>query len=359
MSAPKFANSHNMVAFLAKPTESDRFEQILDFLNANPIKYALMSNLYNLYRWELNSSEGDLEDSTDHHPSVVVCCRCTLGFDRHLIGGKGLPGYFIERGPVVHLGGHYRGWDGPGRFRCSRSVFSDRLPPTLPQVYREDMDHAQNVFTTSTVEEEVVIETTQKHQRLLKFQRDLLVVVGGWMGGVEDEVESPDGVLLENSPEPRCSIMWSSLRMVGFGFPHSVVKNFFHISFWQVSEAFPEWRVHSPVNSIRDYFIHSFAHLIGNVLILQPVQSCTHVCLIFPQRLGGRGMVVRIVVVIVVAVAAMVVGKFRCTMGESGTETRSITGEVMGGITKRRQRPCRAGRLLGEPGSSNVQLRFS
>ncbi|GJZ20997.1 putative ribonuclease H-like domain-containing protein [Tanacetum coccineum] len=32
----------NMVAFLAKPTKSDRFEQILDFLNANPIKYALM-----------------------------------------------------------------------------------------------------------------------------------------------------------------------------------------------------------------------------------------------------------------------------------------------------------------------------
>ncbi|GJZ23181.1 hypothetical protein Tco_0560640 [Tanacetum coccineum] len=33
-----------MVAFLAKPTESNRFEQILDFLNANPIKYALMVN---------------------------------------------------------------------------------------------------------------------------------------------------------------------------------------------------------------------------------------------------------------------------------------------------------------------------
>ncbi|GJS12338.1 hypothetical protein Tco_0369134 [Tanacetum coccineum] len=44
MSAPKFADSHNMVAFLAKPTESDRFEQILDFLNANPIKYALTVN---------------------------------------------------------------------------------------------------------------------------------------------------------------------------------------------------------------------------------------------------------------------------------------------------------------------------
>ncbi|GKB52735.1 hypothetical protein Tco_0903488 [Tanacetum coccineum] len=44
MSAPKFADSHNMVVFLAKPTESDWFEKILDFLNANPIKYALMVN---------------------------------------------------------------------------------------------------------------------------------------------------------------------------------------------------------------------------------------------------------------------------------------------------------------------------
>ncbi|GJY14278.1 hypothetical protein Tco_0383587 [Tanacetum coccineum] len=44
MSAPKFADSYNMVAFLAKPTESDGFEQILDFLNANPIKYALTVN---------------------------------------------------------------------------------------------------------------------------------------------------------------------------------------------------------------------------------------------------------------------------------------------------------------------------
>ncbi|GJZ24842.1 hypothetical protein Tco_0562301 [Tanacetum coccineum] len=41
MSALKFADSHNMVAFLAKPTESEGFKQIVDFLNANPIKYAL------------------------------------------------------------------------------------------------------------------------------------------------------------------------------------------------------------------------------------------------------------------------------------------------------------------------------
>ncbi|GJR21219.1 hypothetical protein Tco_0969746 [Tanacetum coccineum] len=41
MSDLKFANTHNLVAFLEKPTESEGFEEIVDFLNVNPIKYAL------------------------------------------------------------------------------------------------------------------------------------------------------------------------------------------------------------------------------------------------------------------------------------------------------------------------------
>ncbi|GJY29166.1 hypothetical protein Tco_0404933, partial [Tanacetum coccineum] len=41
----KFADTHNLVAFLAKPTESEGFEKIVDFLNANPIRYALTINL--------------------------------------------------------------------------------------------------------------------------------------------------------------------------------------------------------------------------------------------------------------------------------------------------------------------------
>ncbi|GJS04601.1 hypothetical protein Tco_0321109 [Tanacetum coccineum] len=44
MDAHKFADSHNTVAFLEKPTECEGFEQIVDFLNANPIKYALTVN---------------------------------------------------------------------------------------------------------------------------------------------------------------------------------------------------------------------------------------------------------------------------------------------------------------------------
>nr|GEY96056.1 hypothetical protein [Tanacetum cinerariifolium] len=40
----QFVDTHNMVAFLSKPTESDGFEQIVDFLNARPIRYALTVN---------------------------------------------------------------------------------------------------------------------------------------------------------------------------------------------------------------------------------------------------------------------------------------------------------------------------
>ncbi|GJX30100.1 hypothetical protein Tco_0238179 [Tanacetum coccineum] len=44
MTTLKFADTHNMVTFLSKPTESEGFEQIVDFLNAHPIKYALTIN---------------------------------------------------------------------------------------------------------------------------------------------------------------------------------------------------------------------------------------------------------------------------------------------------------------------------
>ncbi|GJR62967.1 hypothetical protein Tco_1505129 [Tanacetum coccineum] len=44
MTTLQFADTHNMVAFLSKPVKSEGFEQIVDFLNANPIKYALTVN---------------------------------------------------------------------------------------------------------------------------------------------------------------------------------------------------------------------------------------------------------------------------------------------------------------------------
>nr|GEV19365.1 reverse transcriptase domain-containing protein [Tanacetum cinerariifolium] len=44
MSTPKFAKTHNLVAFLDKLTECEGFEQIIDFLNASYVKYALTVN---------------------------------------------------------------------------------------------------------------------------------------------------------------------------------------------------------------------------------------------------------------------------------------------------------------------------
>ncbi|GJV58859.1 hypothetical protein Tco_1464959 [Tanacetum coccineum] len=44
MTTLQFADTHNLVAFLAKPAESEGFEQVVGFLNASSIRYALTIN---------------------------------------------------------------------------------------------------------------------------------------------------------------------------------------------------------------------------------------------------------------------------------------------------------------------------
>ncbi|GJV80396.1 hypothetical protein Tco_1516266 [Tanacetum coccineum] len=44
MSSPKFAEMHNVVAFLEKPVESDGFAEIIDILKASSVHYALTVN---------------------------------------------------------------------------------------------------------------------------------------------------------------------------------------------------------------------------------------------------------------------------------------------------------------------------
>ncbi|GJW57309.1 hypothetical protein Tco_0104040 [Tanacetum coccineum] len=44
MSNPKFAETHNLVAFLEKPEGNDGFEEIIDFLNASSVQFALTVN---------------------------------------------------------------------------------------------------------------------------------------------------------------------------------------------------------------------------------------------------------------------------------------------------------------------------
>nr|GEZ30158.1 hypothetical protein [Tanacetum cinerariifolium] len=40
MTTPTFAKTHNLIAYLAKPTESEGFKQIIDFLNESLVRYA-------------------------------------------------------------------------------------------------------------------------------------------------------------------------------------------------------------------------------------------------------------------------------------------------------------------------------
>ncbi|GKC71687.1 hypothetical protein Tco_1117570, partial [Tanacetum coccineum] len=44
MTTLPFVDTYNLVAFLDKPAESEGFEQIVDFLNASSIRYALTVN---------------------------------------------------------------------------------------------------------------------------------------------------------------------------------------------------------------------------------------------------------------------------------------------------------------------------
>nr|GEV04692.1 hypothetical protein [Tanacetum cinerariifolium] len=44
MSTPPFAKTYNLIAYLEKPTESEGFAQIIDFLNGSSVKYALTAS---------------------------------------------------------------------------------------------------------------------------------------------------------------------------------------------------------------------------------------------------------------------------------------------------------------------------
>nr|GEX04287.1 hypothetical protein [Tanacetum cinerariifolium] len=70
MSTLTFAKTHNLIAFLEKPSENDGFEKIVNFLNANQIKYALtvvITEASIRHDLKLNDAEG-----TSCLPNAVI-----------------------------------------------------------------------------------------------------------------------------------------------------------------------------------------------------------------------------------------------------------------------------------------------
>ncbi|GJX81694.1 hypothetical protein Tco_0331175 [Tanacetum coccineum] len=88
MAALKFAETHNLVAFLSKPEESDGFEQIVDFLNANPINYALTINptIYTScikQLWATAKTKIVNEERTDCLPTATIFEELTrMGYEK-------------------------------------------------------------------------------------------------------------------------------------------------------------------------------------------------------------------------------------------------------------------------------------
>nr|GEU39932.1 hypothetical protein [Tanacetum cinerariifolium] len=74
MSTSKFTETQNLVAFLKKPTEYEGFEQIVDFLNANPIKYDVTVNptIYTSYTQQFWDSTKVKTVNKDVHIRALV-----------------------------------------------------------------------------------------------------------------------------------------------------------------------------------------------------------------------------------------------------------------------------------------------
>ncbi|GJZ42830.1 hypothetical protein Tco_0590085 [Tanacetum coccineum] len=97
MASLKFAKTHNLVAFLSKREESDGFDQIVDFLNANPINYALTVNptvytscieqFWTTTKAKMVNGERQLQALVDGKKIVIT--KSTIRRDLHLEDAEG------------------------------------------------------------------------------------------------------------------------------------------------------------------------------------------------------------------------------------------------------------------------------
>ncbi|GKA65098.1 hypothetical protein Tco_0764805 [Tanacetum coccineum] len=107
MTTLQFADTHNLVAFLSKLAKSEGFEEIVDFLNANPIRYELTINLtiYTLcieQFWAVKAKtvneEGSAMPTDSYHTPII-----TQPHHLNLKGNKNLGGQRERTVRVIYL----------------------------------------------------------------------------------------------------------------------------------------------------------------------------------------------------------------------------------------------------------------
>ncbi|GJY51758.1 hypothetical protein Tco_0442605 [Tanacetum coccineum] len=101
MPSPKFVETHNVVAFLEKPEESDRFAEIIDFLKASSVSYALTVNPWKYFIHTitqcLSAKSTAWNEFSSSMASLIICLATNQKFNlskyifdamvKHLDGG--------------------------------------------------------------------------------------------------------------------------------------------------------------------------------------------------------------------------------------------------------------------------------
>ncbi|GKB13222.1 hypothetical protein Tco_0847145 [Tanacetum coccineum] len=145
MSSPKFAKTHNVVTFLEKPVESNGFAEIIDFLKANSVHYALTVNsiiytscieqFWATVKVQTVNGVRQLQALVDK--KRVIITESSIRSDLHLDDAEGtdcLPGtnaYHVESGMLRDLRVLQRAWMSIQSLRpcmhISAALFDDDL----------------------------------------------------------------------------------------------------------------------------------------------------------------------------------------------------------------------------------------
>ncbi|GJY11376.1 hypothetical protein Tco_0379561 [Tanacetum coccineum] len=139
-----------------------------------------------------------------------------------------------------------------------------------------------------------------------------------------------NNIALMTSAEPH------TMSLVGVVFKHPLLKYFLHINGGQIPKVSSKWSLHCPVYCISDYLVNCFAHLIGNIEILQviayvvPTSLCGTYC-------DGSAMLCRGWEVVIKRCVDVVVNLLRFVAVDVGSgesdciDVRLITRVVIGG----------------------------
>ncbi|GKE62677.1 hypothetical protein Tco_1513044, partial [Tanacetum coccineum] len=182
MSSPKFAETHNVVAFLEKLEESDGFVEIIDFLKASSISYALTVNpviytscieqFWATAKWKyfihtitqcLSAKSTEWNEFNSSMASLIICLATNQKFN--------LSKYIFDA-MVKHL-------DGGVKFLLyPRKDFSGRITPLFDTMMvqpveeiGEDSDNPTDSTPIPIIDQPSSSSQPKKHKSSKKAQR--------------------------------------------------------------------------------------------------------------------------------------------------------------------------------------------